>query len=298
MTTHFADRLLSAIETKGSPVCVGLDPAYERLPDDLRGDSEAPADRVAAIGRFCREVLEAVAPVVPAVKPQIGYFEIYRDLGVKLYFEMVEMAKSLGLMVIGDIKRGDIGSTAAGYAQAHMMGDSAPDSVTLNGYLGSDSLDPFVDAAREGGRGMFVLVRTSNPSAAAVQDFTDADGKPFYQHMAEHVAIIGGAAGLVGERGYSCVGAVVGATYPEEARQLREIMPQQVFLVPGYGAQGATAQDCAASFKADGTGAIVNASRSVIYAFDREEYAGMDRPAAIRAAAKAFAEDIAGAVGG
>lgn len=293
---NFADRLLEAIERKGSPVCVGLDPSFERIPERLRCDSLDPVEKVQSLREFCREVLQVVAPIVPAVKPQIGYFEIYRHLGVELYFEMVELARELGLIVIGDVKRGDIGSTANAYAEGHLAADGSPDAVTVNGYFGADGLDPFVSACREHGKGLFTLVRTSNPSAASIQDFSDTGGKTFYEHIAEQVAQIGLAPGLIGSSGYSCVGAVVGATYPDEARELREIMPQQIFLVPGYGAQGASAKDCAASFKADGTGAIVNASRSVIYAFSRNEYANMDWKKAIESAATDFAKDIASAL--
>jgi orotidine-5'-phosphate decarboxylase len=294
---HFADRLLAAIEAKGSPVCVGLDPRPDRLPEPLAPRPPAdPADACRAVDEFCRGVLEAVAPVVPAVKPQIAYFEALGPPGVRLYYETVQRARALGLMVIGDVKRGDIGPTAEAYAAAHLRGDDRPDAVTVSGYFGADGLAPFIEAARGLGRGVFVLVRTSNRSAAAVQDFAGASGRPFYEHVAEQVAAAGDADALRGERGYSCVGAVVAATYPREARRLREVMPHQVFLVPGYGAQGAGADDCAAAFRTDGTGAIVNASRSVIYAFAREEYAGLDWPDAVAAAARAFAEDVAAAV--
>ena len=196
--------------------------------------------------------------------------------------------------MIGDVKRSDIGPTAAAYAEAHLAGPGAPDAVTVNGYLGADGIEPFCQVAARDGKGLFVLVRTSNPSAAQTQDFTDADGVPFYEHMARQVAELG--EGLVGKRGYSSLGAVVGATYPDEARKLRRIMPKQIVLVPGYGAQGATAADCAASFNADGAGAIVNASRSVIYAHQRDQYAGVDWRQAVRAAAEAFAGDIRGAL--
>lgn len=296
MTSNFADRLLAAIEDKGSPVCVGLDPVYERLPEAIAEPQADAQRRVAQVGQFCRELLEIVAPIVPAVKPQIAYFELLGHRGVELYYEMVALAKQLGLIVIGDIKRGDIGSTAQAYATAHLRGDMCPDAVTVNGYFGTDGLAPFVDACRDEGKGAFVLVRTSNPSAAAVQDFANADGVPFYEHIASQMAQLGSAQELVGDRGYSCVGAVVGATYPDEARRLRQIMPQQLFLVPGYGAQGATAADCAASFKPDGTGAIVNASRSVIYAFAADGAPSGDWRIPVSDAAKAFAEDIASAL--
>ena len=290
MSGHFADDLTAAITDKHAPVCVGLDPSYDRLPVSIRekfGD-----DRAGAIREFCTEVIHAVAPIVPAVKPQIAYFEVHHAPGVELYFDMVALARAAGLIVIGDIKRGDIGSTAQAYAQAHLGGENCPDAVTVNGYLGADGLEPFIEEGNAGGKGIFVLVRTSNPSGATVQDFANASGKKFYEHMAAQVATLGQHS--VGASGYSRVGAVVGATYPDEARQLREMMPEQIFLVPGYGAQGATAADCAASFKPDGTGAIVNASRSVIYAFDKNP--DIDWRQAIQQAAKDLASDVASAV--
>jgi len=298
MPEHFADRLLGAIDRKGSPVCVGIDPNISRLPAALRRDADAGAgEQLGAVRTFCLEVLRIVAPIVPAVKPQIAWFELHGAAGVGLYFDVVAEARRLGLIVIGDVKRGDIGSTAEAYAAAHLAGGDAPDAVTVNAYFGRDGLQPFVDTAAASGRGVFALVRTSNPSAAAIQDFAAADGTKFYEHIAREIACAGSAGELLGESGYSCLGAVVGATYPDEARRLREIMPQQLFLVPGYGAQGASPADCAAAFKSDGTGAVVNASRSVIYAHDRGEYAGLDWKKAVESAATELADDIRGAVG-
>ncbi len=295
MAGHFADRLLAAIDAKGSPVCVGIDPVYDRLPGELIGDEAEGATQTGALGVFCYEVIQLVAPIVPAVKVQSAYFEKYGWVGADLYFKVVQFARRCGLVVIGDVKRGDIGSTAAAYAAGHLAREDAPDAITVNGYLGADGVQPFIDAASRGGQGVFVLVRTSNPSAAAVQDFADASGKTLYEHVAEQVAAMGGQ--TVGERGYSLLGAVVGATWPDQARQLRELMPQQLFLVPGYGAQGASAADCAAAFKPDGTGAIVNASRSVIFAFETDTRAGRPWRDAIAAATRAFAADIAAAAG-
>jgi len=295
MVDNFADRLLAAIRDKGSPVCVGVDPVYERLPDELRSGEDTPAARAEAIREYSRRLLDVIAPIVPAVKPQIAYFEPYREFGLKAYYDVVAHARGLGLVVIGDVKRGDIGPTASAYAAAHLDGPDTPDAVTVNGYFGADGLKPFADHTARG-KGLFVLVRTSNPSAASVQDFSDGSNTPFYEHMARLVARFGQEDALVGQHGYSAVGAVVGATWPDEARRLREVMPRQIFLVPGYGAQGATAKDCAASFKEDGTGAIVNASRSVIFAYRADQYKGLDWIEAVRRAAVAFAEDIRKAV--
>ncbi len=288
MPENFADRLLAAIDAKGSPVCVGLDPNLEKLPPELSGD---PAARVEA---FCLKVIEAVAQTVPAVKPQIAYFERLGSAGVAVFERVVAAARSAGLIVIGDVKRGDIGATAAQYAAAYLAGEFALDAVTVNSYFGIDGLQPFIEVAGETGRGLFALVRTSNPSARQVQDFIDAEGKAVFEHVAECVAAAG--SGLVGSSGYSAVGAVVGATYPDEARRLRELMPRQIFLVPGYGAQGGTAADAVAGAADDGRGIIVNASRSVIYAFAKDENVATPWAEAVADAAKAFAEDVRGAL--
>ncbi len=297
---HFADRLLEAIAQKGSPVCVGIDPRIDRLPKEFVVEDDDGVGQIEAVGRWAVEVLNIVAPHVPAVKPQIAYFECLAGpqgfYGLAAYATICRIAREMGLIVIGDAKRGDIGSTAEAYAEAHLSGPCAVDAVTVNAYFGADGLKPFLDVGSETGRGAFALVRTSNPSAKAIQDVAGKSGMTFYQHMGGQIAQIGRGEGLIGESGYSLLGAVVGATYPEEARQLRKMMPQQIFLVPGYGAQGATAQDCAASFKPDGTGAIVNASRSVIYAHSRPEFADLAWQDAVAQAAKDFAADIAGAV--
>jgi orotidine-5'-phosphate decarboxylase len=293
---NFADRLLEAIDAKGSPVCVGIDPRWDLLPEELRDEWASQRQKLGAVEEFCGRVLEAVCPVVPAVKIQSAYFEVFREGGQELYFRTVRLARRLGLVVIGDVKRSDIGSTATAYAEAHLAGADTPDAVTVNGYLGSDGIDPFCEVAARDGKGLFVLVRTSNSSAPQLQDFASADGTPLYQHVAAQVAALGDGDALVGSSGYSSLGAVVGATYPDEARALRKIMPRQIFLVPGYGAQGATAADCAASFDPEGRGAIVNASRSVIYAFARPEHAGVPWAEAVATAARRFAEDISKAV--
>lgn len=293
---HFADRLLSAVAEKNAPVCVGIDPNPSHMPAEYVLDSTDPMEQLEAVGKWAAEVLDAVAPHVPAIKPQIAYFEALQGpqpfFGMAIYAAIVRLAHNMGLLVVGDAKRNDIGTTATAYARAHLGQPDSVDALTINAYLGADGVDPFLQVGLPTGRGAFALVRTSNPSAKTIQDFADADGKPFYRHMAEQIAAIGSEPALVGTSGYSLLGAVVGATWPTEAAELREVMPQQIFLVPGYGAQGATAKDCAASFKADGTGAIVNAARSVIYAHTREEYKSLDWKTAVATAAKDFAEDI------
>ena len=287
MADNFADRLLIAIRRNGAPVCVGIDPSFPKLP----AAAKAGGDELAAIERFSLGVVEAVAGVVPAVKPQIAYFERYGAAGVAVCEKVISAARRAGLIVILDAKRNDIGSTAAEYAAGWLGREDSSDALTVNGYLGADGIQPFLDVAAPAGKGIFVLVRTSNPSAKTTQDFTDTAGRKYFERMAELVAGIGEGAGLVGRLGYSCVGAVVGATYREEAARLREVMPRQVFLVPGYGAQGATADDCAVCFRGDGQGAIVNASRSVLYPKDAR-MAG-DWKSAVHDAAVAFAKDVA-----
>jgi orotidine-5'-phosphate decarboxylase len=292
VSEHFADRLLEASAAK-APVCVGIDPVFEQLPPELKKSADGEDGKVRAIGGYCRQLLEVVAPIVPAVKPQIAYFEVYRDKGMALYYELVRLARQIGLLVIGDVKRGDIGPTAAAYAAGHLGHSCAPDAVTVNGYFGDDGIEPFIAASGPDG-GVFVLVRTSNPSAAAIQDFKDAAGLCFYEHLALRLADLDKRLGRVGACGYSNVGAVVGATYPAQAERLRQILPRQIFLVPGYGAQGASSLDCAAAFKPDGTGAVVNASRSVIYAYNKGPYAGKEWKKAVESAAKDFVADING----
>lgn len=300
MPEHFVDRLTAAIAEKRAPVCVGVDPLYERLPEALAAEADGPQARLEAMRQFCQGVIEEVAPHVPAVKVQSAYFEAYGADGVALYEHVVGYARHQGLIVIGDVKRNDIGSTAGAYARGHLAGRpgsgsdaGVADAVTVNPYFGIDGIQPFLDVAAETGRGVFALVRTSNPSAAEVQDLADAGGQKVYQHVADRLAEWGDGEGLCGQSGWSLLGAVVGATWPAEAAELRKRMPRQVFLVPGYGAQGASAADCAAAFEAGG-GAIVNASRSVLYAAPQ---AGDTWRSAVGRAARAFAADIRQAVG-
>jgi len=279
MSGHFADRLLEACRAKGAPVCVGLDPVLSRLPASVVREAAShpqeakPAAK--AIERFCMAVIDAVADVVPCVKPQAACFERYLWPGVEAYHRVVTHAKSRGLMVIADAKRGDIGTSSAHYA-AGLLGDPpfddlgelhGPDALTVNSYLGVDGLAPFLDVAASAGRGLFALVRTSNPGGDAVQRPLLAEGGQVAEHVARLIAESGEAAGRVGACGYSLLGAVVGATKPADAAALREVMPRQIFLVPGFGAQGGSAEDVKACFDSDGFGAIVTASRSVLYAF-------------------------------
>jgi len=260
MSNHFADRLLAACQTKNAPVCVGLDPVLEKLPANVKSDSP-----VNAIERFCMGVIDAVSDHVPAVKPQSACFERWGAEGVAVYHRVVKYAKDTGLIVVGDAKRGDIGTSSAHYAAALLKGEGGCDALTVNGYLGGDGLTPFQEVAQHEGRGLFVLVRTSNPGGDAIQSLKLDDGRTVCEAVGDVVADLG--KGCQGESGYSNVGMVVGATKPEDAATLRERYPQQLFLVPGFGAQGGAAEDVRACFKPDGTGALITASRSVIYAF-------------------------------
>ncbi len=288
---HFADRLLAACRAKGAPVCVGLDPVLEKLPTHVGGSSGDPLRQIDA---FCRGVVEAVASHVPAVKPQLACFERYGAEGYRVYEGVVSHAKACGLMVVADAKRGDIGVSSEHYAQGLLAGEHAADALTVNGYLGADGLAPFVRVARDRGAGLFALVRTSNPGGDALQTLRLGDGRTVSDAVADMVAEAGRE--HLGATGYSLLGAVVGATKPADAAALRERMPQQIFLVPGFGAQGGTAEDVRACFKADGTGALVTASRSVIYAY--RDPGERDWQAAVAGAARDLSSQIAGILAG
>jgi orotidine-5'-phosphate decarboxylase len=277
---HFADRLADAVRRKGTALCVGLDPRRESLPVSLRED-----DPAAAYEAFCLRVLEIVAPVVGVVKPQSAFFEACGPAGMAALQTVLRRAKDLGLVTILDAKRGDIASTAAAYAEAAFTALDA-DALTVNPYLGRDAVEPFVTAARRDGRGLFVLVRTSNPGAGLFQDLA-CDGRPVYQHVADAVAAWNGE--HLGTSGLGDVGAVVGATHPAELKLLRERLPDVWLLVPGYGAQGGTAADVRAAFRADGLGAVVNSSRGVTFPF-RPGDANWE--AAVEAATRAAASEL------
>lgn len=290
-TPTFASRWLQAARHKGAPVCVGLDPVLEQLPGAVRDDA-AP---VVSVEGFCRGVIDAVACIVPAVKPQLACFERYGSAGVAAYERVVDAAHDAGLLVIADAKRGDIGVSARHYAAAFLEGDHAADAVTVNPYLGPDTLGPFIEAAARRGKLVFVLVRTSNPGSGAWQGLETSDGSRVVDHVADFVE----AASRRHAHGepFGPVGAVVGATHPEEAAELRRRMPHVLFLVPGMGAQGGTTEDIRACVLTDGeslgTGAIITASRSVIYA---PPEAGETWSAAVARAARTLRDQVAGAV--
>ena len=260
LPSHPADRLLAAIDRFAAPVCVGIDPVLGRLPEQLRPREDDVQSIVNALADFTLGVLEAVKDHVPCVKFQSACYERYGWQGVRTLQEMIGHARAIGLEVILDAKRGDIGISAEHYAAAAFNQHAPANWLTINGYLGADGIEPFIKQ----GAGAFVLVRTSNPGGDALQGQRLAGGGTIADAVAEMVAHLGGP--FVGQRGFSALGAVVGATKPDDAARLRRAMPQQLFLVPGFGAQGGSVDDILPCFR-DGSGAIVTASRSVIYAF-------------------------------
>lgn len=269
-TPPFADRLAEAVERKRSQLVVGLDPVVDLLPVELRGEAAAGrAAAAAAVERFCKGIVDAVAPYVVAVKPQAAFFEALGSDGWRAFETVSRYAREAGLLVIADAKRGDIGSTARAYAAAFLerRGGEPPlsDAMTLSPYLGQDSIDPFLAACRRDGAGVFLLVRTSNAGATELQDAVLSDGRPMWKHVASLVDTWG--EDLVGSRGLSSVGAVVGATVPRIIGEARREMPRAIILLPGVGAQGATPADVARAFTSGPSSALVNASRSVIYAY-------------------------------
>jgi len=285
MADHFADRLCKAVRAKKTPLVVGLDPVYSRLPADITthpGISDQYDTRAAldAIFDFCAQVMRIVAPIVPAVKLNTAFFEKYLWEGVESYYALIAEANELGIETIGDVKRGDVGHTAKMYAAAHLenqqlkeLGDTlAADAITINGFSGVDGIEPFARVATEQGKGVFVWVRSSNPSAAVLQDFADAAGEKMYEKIAAIVAELAGKNGRTGEEGYSNIGMIIGGTSPEVGAALRKKYQNIWFLVPGYGSQGAGAQGCIRFCRTDGTGALINASRSIIYAYEKPKY--------------------------
>jgi len=279
---HFGDRLMEAIKKKNSVICVGLDPRLDQIPAFIIDKAVAKHDRTfkgaaAAFLEFNKGIIDAVSDLVPVVKPQIAFYEQYGSEGIRAFEETCEYAQEKGLLVIADAKRNDIGSTADAYAKAFLgevdlFGKETialgADSLTVNAYLGLDGIKPFLKACHDFDAGIFVLVKTSNPSSGDIQDRVTADEEiSIAELMANFVDSWG--FDLLGESGYSSVGAVVGATYPKELQKLRKLMPATPLLVPGYGAQGGGAEDVAAAFDKDGLGAVVNSSRGIIFAYEQ-----------------------------
>lgn len=302
MAENFGDTLASACLDKRSAVCVGLDPRWESLPESIRGSIDAadPSAVAKATQCYCQEVIDAVASQAAIIKPQAAFFEQLGPAGMQALAGVIQHARRAGLLVLLDAKRGDIGSTAAGYAAAYLGPDSAwqCDALTVNPYLGDDTLLPFVEAAHGSGSGLFVLVKTSNPGSGFLQDLGGAGLPQVYEHVAAHVQ--GLAKQLPGRYDYGSVGAVVGATYPAQLAELRRAMPNAWILIPGFGAQGGTAEDVKHGFGATAAGpngsmrlgAIVNSSRGIIFAYRQPEYAELAWQDAVAQAAGKMREQL------
>ena len=303
------NQLLANIKKTGAPIVVGLDPMLNYIPEQVQKKAfaeygETLEGAAEAIWQFNKEIVDKTYDLIPAVKPQIAMYEQFGLPGLAAFKKTVDYCKEKGLVVIGDIKRGDIGSTSAAYAVGHIgkvkVGSKtyAPfdeDFVTVNPYLGSDGVNPFLDVCKEEKKGIFVLVKTSNPSSGEFQD-QKIDGRPLYELVGEKVAAWGSE--VMGDE-YSYVGAVVGATYPEMGKVLRKVMPKAYILVPGYGAQGGKGKDLVHFFNEDGLGAIVNSSRGIIAAYKQEQYAKFGAENfgdASRAAVETMIADIKGAL--
>lgn len=297
---NFADRLETAIALRGNPCLVGIDPHPDSLPEEFAAARAAGAtrsERARAIADFSCSVLEIVAGRVPAVKPQSAFFEIYGADGAAAWERVVRVAREGGAIVIGDVKRGDIDSTARAYARAYLEGQDerdrpgSCDAITVNPLLGSDSVQPFIDVCKSAGAGIYVLVRTSNKDSRLFQEHGDP---PLYERIAESVVQWGKE--LRGECGLSSVGAVVGATHARELVRLRAMMPTTPFLLPGYGAQGAGAADIAGGFLPGGRGALVSSSRGILFAYQQPQYRGLHWKDATAKALDAMIREVGAAV--
>ena len=303
------NKLITRIKETNAPIVVGLDPMMKFVPEYIKKAAfteygETLEGAAEAIWQYNKGIVDAIYDLVPAVKPQVAMYEQFGIPGLVAFKKTVDYCKSKGLVVIGDIKRGDIGSTSSAYAVGHIgkvqVGSKtyAPfdeDFVTVNPYLGSDGVNPFIDVCKEEKKGLFILVKTSNPSSGEFQDQM-IDGRPLYELVGEKVAQWG--EDCMGDE-YSYIGAVVGATYPEMGKVLRKVMPKSYILVPGYGAQGGKGKDLVHFFNEDGLGAIVNSSRGIIAAYKQEKYANYGEEAfadASRAAVEDMVADIRGAL--
>ena len=266
----FADLLYEKIEKMGNPTVMGLDPRIEFVPDSIRVAAGNDADAVLI---FNLKLIDALCDIVPAVKFQSAYYELLGPAGAKTLQKSMAYAKSKGMVVVLDAKRNDIGSTAKAYAEAY-LGDHhySADALTVNGYLGTDGIKPFAEICKSNGKGIFILVKTSNPSSGELQDLKLENGYSVFEKMAQLVNVWG--ADNIGKHGYSSIGAVVGATYPEELRMLRKMMPAAMLLIPGYGAQGGGAEDVKNGFDDNGNGAIVNSSRGLMCAWKAAKFNG------------------------
>ncbi len=293
------DRLIEKIKQTKNPSVVGLDTCVDYLPDDMKNQIKSLDDVCEALTEFNKNVVDSICDIVPAVKVQVAYYEMYGVQGMQAFQNTLKYAKSKGMFTMADIKRNDIGSTAAAYSKAYLgktvfngveVTPFESDFVTINGYLGTDGIKPFVDDAEKYDKGAFVLVKTSNPSSGDLQNKKLVGSETVFEEMANFVCEWG--KNLVGENGYSSLGAVVGATHKAEAELLRKKYPSLFFLVPGYGAQGATAEDVSVNFDKDGLGAIVNSSRGILCAYKKDKYNGLNYFKAARQAALDMKDDL------
>ena len=298
------DKLIEKIVDLQNPTCVGLDTSFGYLPDEMKKGVTTFESAAEAIAEFNMNIIDKVCDIVPSVKVQIAYYEAYGHAGLQAFEYTVNYAKGRGLVVIADCKRNDIGSTAGCYSTAYLgktdlngkqLRAFAADMLTVNGYLGYDGIKPFVDDIKKYDKSIFVLVKTSNPSSGELQNLKLENGKYIYEQMGELVS--GWGKDSVGKYGYSEVGAVVGATHPEEAERLRAQLPNTFFLIPGYGAQGGSAQMLKVCFDKKGLGGVVNSSRGIICAYKDARYRGMNYAEAARAACIDMQQDLSGVIG-
>ncbi len=295
------DKLIDGIIATQNPTCVGLDTLFDYLPDDMKAGAKTFEDVAERVLEFNKNLIDNICDIVPSVKVQIAYYEMYGVAGMQAYYETLKYAAQKGLVVIADAKRNDIGSTASCYAKAFLgetqVNEKAfsafpSDYVTVNGYLGSDGIVPFVEQCEKNDKGIFVLVKTSNPSGAEIQNMKLENGQYMYEYVGGLVEKWGES--TVGKYGYSAVGAVVGATHPTEAARLREILPHTFFLIPGYGAQGGNAEMLKSCFAANGLGGVVNNSRGILCAYKKN---GGTYTEAARAACIAMQKDLSSTIG-
>ena len=308
MSQNMMDNLIKKIKEKNSPIVMGIDPRYEMIPDVIKLKYPKNMEGFAKSAViFAKKLIDATYDIIPAIKPQLAYFEMMGSDGLKAFKEIVDYAKSKDLIVIADAKRGDIGTTSQGYANTFLGETSLDDNkekiydadfVTVNPYMGTDCVKPFVEDSKKYGKGVFVLVKTSNKSSGELQDLKLENGNKVYEQVATLVEEWG--KDLVGEYGYSSISAVVGATYPEQLREIRKLAPHTFFLIPGYGAQGGKAEDIALGFDENGIGGIVNASRSLMCAYKsdrwKEVYTEEQFAEATRAEALRMREELMSAI--
>ena len=296
------DKLIDAIKRTDNPSVVGLDTCLDYLPQDMLAIVESLYDAAEQIFEFNKNIIDNIFDIVPAVKVQVAYYEMYGYQGMKAFKQTVDYAKSKGMIVIADVKRNDIGSTAGCYSKAYLSGVEVAgkkiiafdsDYITVNGYLGSDGILPFVKDCKENDKGLFILVKTSNPTSGELQDKKFENGNTLYEEMGDLVEKWGSE--LIGKYGYSSIGAVVGATHREQAEIIRKRNPHTFFLIPGYGAQGGKAEDLAVCF-VNGIGGIVNSSRGILCAYKKDKYQGMDYAKAARQASIDMREDLNSAI--